>query len=83
MKLYDELGLESLKFRRWFRKLCLSYKIKKIGLPEHLFSVMPQSNPHYKHSVNEGCYDILLKNRSFQILFSIYHYWNGTNLTYK
>ena len=26
-KKYQELGLESLKFRRWFRKLCHFYKI--------------------------------------------------------
>ena len=27
IKLYNELGLESLEFRRWYRKLCLFYKI--------------------------------------------------------
>ena len=26
-KIYQELGLESLKSRRWFRKLCYFYKI--------------------------------------------------------
>ena len=25
-KLYSELGLESLKFRRWFRRLCTFFK---------------------------------------------------------
>ena len=29
IKLYNELGLESFKFRPWFRKLCLFFKIKK------------------------------------------------------
>ena len=28
-KLYQELGFESLQQRRWYRKLCLFYKIKK------------------------------------------------------
>ena len=28
-KLYQELGLESLKSRRWYRKLCLFSKLKK------------------------------------------------------
>ena len=28
-KLYQELGLESLKSRRWYRKLCLFFKLKK------------------------------------------------------
>ena len=33
-KLFEELGLESLKSRHWLRKLCLSYKIfhEKISL---------------------------------------------------
>ena len=33
-KLYKELGLESLKFRRWFRRLCTFLKIKASGQPE-------------------------------------------------
>ena len=47
MKLYNELGLESLKFRRWFRKLCLFFKIIKHGLPECLFNLIPLSNHQY------------------------------------
>ena len=47
MKLYNELGLESLKFRCWFRKLCLFLKIIKHGLPEYLFKLIPQSNHQY------------------------------------
>ena len=27
-KFYNELGLESLPFRRWFRRLCAFYKVK-------------------------------------------------------
>ena len=47
MKLYNGLGLESLEFRQWFRKLCLFHKIKKTGLPEYLFNMIPQSNHQY------------------------------------
>ena len=32
-RLYNELGLESLEFRRWFRKLCTFYKIKTTSVP--------------------------------------------------
>ena len=46
IKLYNELGLESREFRRWFRKLCLFYKIKKTGLPEYLFNMIPQIPQH-------------------------------------
>ena len=31
IKLYNEIGLESLTFRRWFRKLCSFYKITSTG----------------------------------------------------
>ena len=35
-KLYAELVLRSLKFRRWFRKLASFYKIQSTGLPKYL-----------------------------------------------
>ena len=35
-KLYQELGLESLRSRRWLRKLCLFYKIYKNKSPSYL-----------------------------------------------
>ena len=39
LKLYNEIVLESLKFRRWFRKLCTFYKAKSTGLPSYLLSL--------------------------------------------
>ena len=44
IKLYNKLDLESLEFRWWFRKLCLFFRIKKTGLPEYLFNMIPQGN---------------------------------------
>ena len=35
LKLYNEIGLESLKLRQWFRKLCTFYKIKSTGFPSY------------------------------------------------
>ena len=46
-KLYNELGLKSLKFRRWFRQLCTFFKIKIYGKPEHLLNKTPSSQIHY------------------------------------
>ena len=43
-KLYKELGLESLKFRRWFRQLCTN---KTSGKPEHLFNLIPTGQHSY------------------------------------
>ena len=41
--LYKELGLESLKSRRTFRRLCSFHKILSAGLPTYLFNLIPKS----------------------------------------
>ena len=41
-KLYQELGLESLKSRRWYRKLCLFFKFKKNKHSSYLFDLIPK-----------------------------------------
>ena len=46
-KLCAELGLESLKFRRWFRKLTCFYKIQSTGLPKYLLQLIPTNNHSY------------------------------------
>ena len=46
-KLYQELGLESLKSRRWFRKLCLFYKIYKNKSPSYLYDLIPDRGKFY------------------------------------
>ena len=40
-KLYNKLGLESLKFRKWFRQLCTFFKVKIYGKPEYLLYKIP------------------------------------------
>ena len=35
------MGLESLRYRRWYRKLCLFYKILENKNPKYLFSLIP------------------------------------------
>ena len=46
-KLYKELGLESLKFRRCFRRPCTFFKIKTSGKPEYLFNLIPTDQHSY------------------------------------
>ena len=46
-KLFQELGLESLKSRRWLRKLCLFYKIFHEKSPLYLFQLIPPNNNIY------------------------------------
>ena len=46
-KLFQELGLESLKSRRWLRKLCLFYKIFHEKSSTYLFQLIPPKNNVY------------------------------------
>ena len=46
-KLYQELGLETLELRRWFRKLCTFYKILKDKNPNYLFRLIPEKRSSY------------------------------------
>ena len=57
-RLYSELGLEYLKFRRWFRKLRSFYKIKTEVLPQYLSGLVPQTNHQY-NTCAAGCENIL------------------------
>ena len=50
IKLYKELGLEFLKSRRWFRRLCTCYKIKTYKIPSYLAQLLPKGT----HSYNAG-----------------------------
>ena len=43
-KLYKELGLESLAQRRWFRKMCLFFKIVNGLTPKYLSDILPRLN---------------------------------------
>ena len=47
IKVYKKLGLESLRFRRWFRQLCTFFKIKIHGKPKYLLNKIPSSQIHY------------------------------------
>ena len=46
-KLYKELGLETLKSRRWLKKLCCFYKIKNNGIPSYLAELIPSESHLY------------------------------------
>ena len=52
VKLYEELGLENLKSRRWFRRLCSFYKIIKTKSPSYLYNLIPHPN-HYLNTRNQ------------------------------
>ena len=53
-KLYQELGLESLKQRQWFRKLCYFFKITKNPSPKYLSDKIPTTRTAYRTRNNIG-----------------------------
>ena len=54
IKIYQELGLESLKSRRWFRRLCYFYKTKNYGFPGYLFKLIPLDTHSYNTRFSEN-----------------------------
>ena len=78
-KLYGELGFESLKSRRWFRKLCTFFKLTTSGLPEYLFDLIPQNNDLYNTRLMEGATTFYSRNEAFKYSFFHLQYHNGTN----
>ena len=46
-KIYNELGLETLEKRRWYRKLGYFYKVYKSHSPKYLFNIIPVSVSRY------------------------------------
>ena len=72
--LYSKLGFESLKFRRWFRKLCTVFKIKTNGKPEYLFDIIPKTSHLYNTHLLEEVTTFYSRTDVFQVLlFPIYN----------
>ena len=46
-KLYNELGIESMKLRQWIRRLCYFFKIKSSGLSQYLNDLVLKPSLRY------------------------------------
>ena len=59
-KLYQELDLELLQLRRWYRKLRKLYKIYKSKSPQYLFKLIPEKTHAYatRNVDNIPCFKI-------------------------
>ena len=81
-KLYKELQIESLSFRRCFSDFCTFYKIKTQDAPKYLYKFIPLTNNTYdirsKHSV--GTY--FCRTNAFKYFFFPYtiREWNKLDL---
>ena len=72
LKLYKELGFESLKFTRWYRRLCFLHKLRTTQLPKYLYDLIPKGSYTYNtrnQDKIETCYcrKDLFKYSSFRI----------------
>ena len=77
-KLYQELGLESLRSRRWLRKLCLFYKIYKNKSPSYLYNLIPDRMKFYstRSSQIDNTSNIKTRSNFFRNYFlSFYNNW--------
>ena len=83
-KLCQELTLESLQNRRWFRKLCIFHRIVKEKSWKYLFDLAPPSSnlPKTKISQNFGALDFKVRNNFFLDSFSplILSEWKKTRV---
>ena len=81
-RIYHEVGLESLKQRRWFRRLTTFYHILNSRSPSYLFSLIPK--PIINNRTRSGVNIPLFKSRtdSFQNSFfpNAVKEWNTLNV---
>ena len=82
LKLYNEISSESLKFRRWFRKLCTFYDININSLPSYLFDLIPKSSHMYNTPSLEDVATLYSRTGIFKYLFflSTISKWNKLDL---
>ena len=84
-KIYAELGLESLQDRRWYRKLCVFYKILNNMSPKYLSDVIPSTTRRYS-SRNANNIPLVRANTNYfmNIFFpSIITEWNKLDLSIR
>ena len=81
-KLYQELGIEHLRSRRWFRKLCLSYKIIKSKSPPCLFNLIPSSSRLHTTKKSDHITPFKVRHNFFTNSFfpSVITEWNKLDL---
>ena len=68
-KLYKELGLEFLKSRRWFRRLCIFYKIRTYNIPIYLADLLPKGTHSYNTRNSEDITTFQSRTETFKFSF--------------
>ena len=85
VKLYREWGLESLKSRRWFRRLCCFYRIKTFGLPSYLSNLISSGFHSYNTRNSENVVTYHCRADTFKHSFFPWTTleWNKLDLTLR
>ena len=83
VKLYKELGLESLESRWYFRRLCCFYKIKTFGLPSYLSNLISSGVHSYntRNSEDVVTYHCITDTFKYSFLPWTIFKWNKLDLT--
>ena len=74
-KTYQELGLESLRHRRWYRKLCYFYKIYNVKSPDYLFQLISPKKSSYTTRNADNISFFKFRHNFFQNSFFSVHYY--------
>ena len=84
-KLYHELDFKSLVSRRWYGKLCCSYKVFKTQSPRYLLDVIPTVKRAYITRNNDKLFHFKVKHNYFKNSFfpSIVIEWNKLDLNIR
>ena len=80
--IYQELGLESLKSRRWFKKLCHFYRIFNGKSPSYLLDLIPNFNRVHNTRLSYNIPPIKVRHNYFKNSFftSAISEWNKLDL---
>ena len=84
-KIYQELGLGSLKSRRWFRTICHFYKIFNDKSPSYLLNLIHNFNSVHNTRLNYNIPTIKVKHDYFKNSFcpSAISEWNKLDLNIR
>ena len=82
-KLYHELGLEHLSSRRWYKRLCLFYKIIKNKSPTYLYNIIPKFRGHHNTRNNHFISNFFCHTDYFSNSFFPYtiNEWNKLDIS--
>ena len=84
-KIYQEVGLESLISRRWFRKLCHFYKVFNDKSPSYLCNLLPNFNRVHNTRLSYNIPPIKVRHDYFKKSFfpSAISEWNKHDLNIR